>query len=228
MSITVRPYATHDASAVERICRETAAERPFAPFVDDPRLAWLFYAKPYVELAPEWAYVAELEGQLVGYLVGTPDTLAYERSLTPYLASQWPALARLHVSGTLRGLHRRAAGQRALLRLHRQLLLRRTEEHDGIIDLAAYPAHCHLQVTAAARDKRVGLMLMLRFHQELKERGVRGQHCAVLELEAKPGYSRMVQALGFKTIRETSFTRADRPTLIDDRVWCERLLVRAF
>ena len=228
MSILIRPYSTRDATALEAICRETAAERPFLPIVDDVRLASFFYAEPYLSLEPESALVAELDGKVVGYLVAARDTPGFQRQLSAHLARRWPELARLHLTGTVRGGHRSWLSQRFFLRQYYDMLTRRTTLEGGsVVDFSKYPAHCHLQVAPSARAKSVGLMLMLRFQQSLKQAGVAGQHCMVMEPAGHHAYSRMMQALGAELLRDTTFTRAEQPALVDSRVWHERILVRA-
>lgn len=229
MNIVVRPYHERDAESVQAICLETAAERPFLPVIDDTRLAPFFYAEPYLALEPDSALVAEVEGTVSAYLVATRDTVAFESRLKAHFARHWPALARLHLSGTLRGRHRHWQNQRFFLEQYRDILMRRgSAEGESVVDFRRYPAHCHLQVATRAREQRLGLMLMLRFHQDLKKAGVAGQHCVVMEPADRHGYSRMMQALGFQMLRDTTFTRAQNKALVDPRVWHERILARAF
>jgi len=45
---------------------------------------WPLFAElwigPYQRLVPEWTYVAEMDGRMVGYLTGCPDTAAFRRA----------------------------------------------------------------------------------------------------------------------------------------------------
>src|SRR6185312_12630729 len=68
-----------DWQAVRNLCCRTGnGGDPIDP------ARWPLFAElwvgPYQRLAPEWTYVAEMDGRVVGYLTGCPDTAAFRRA----------------------------------------------------------------------------------------------------------------------------------------------------
>jgi GNAT superfamily N-acetyltransferase len=137
---------------------------------------WPLFAElwigPYQRLVPEWTYVAEAEGQVVGYLTGCPDTVAFRRArrvrvTLPLLLAlavgryAWNADARRAVAMAL-GL-RRGLASRLAPRLP-----------DGFA--RTYPAHLHMNVEAEWRRHGVGARLIERYAQDLQAAGVPGIH----------------------------------------------------
>ena len=137
---------------------------------------WPLFAElwvgPYQRLVPEWTYVAEADGQVVGYLTGCPDTAAFRRArrlraTLPLLIGiafrryPWNADARRVVSLALcltRGVESR---------------LEATRPRE---DARTYPAHLHMNVEAAYRGRGVGAALMERYTKDLAAAGVPGVH----------------------------------------------------
>ncbi|HEX6006754.1 MAG TPA: hypothetical protein VFY80_02255, partial [Burkholderiales bacterium] len=95
-----------------------------------------------------------------------------------------------------------------------------------LFDLDRFPGQGHLQVTPEARNKCVGLVLMLKFHEYLKAHGVPGQHGVVLEEAGREAFSTMLQALHYRIIHERIFTSRDHRSLIHPGIWKERVLIR--
>ncbi|KDR83609.1 hypothetical protein GALMADRAFT_56472 [Galerina marginata CBS 339.88] len=93
MSLTIRRATESDSPSLSRICLLTAdAGASAEPLHDFGELPGLVYAVPYVKLPTTWGFVLEDEAtkEVVGYVLGSTDTRAYER----YAAEHWwPALA---------------------------------------------------------------------------------------------------------------------------------------
>ncbi|KAJ7151562.1 acyl-CoA N-acyltransferase [Mycena filopes] len=96
-NIKIRPASVHDAPALSRICLLTADAGQTAEHLHDfPELPGLVWAVPYVTLPTTWGFVMEEEesGEVVGYIVGSTDTRAYEdyarEHLWPVLSKQYP------------------------------------------------------------------------------------------------------------------------------------------
>jgi GNAT superfamily N-acetyltransferase len=170
--VTIRLARTpEDWRAIHALCCRTgdggdSIERSRWPFFGE---LWI---GPYRRLAPDWAYVADQDGTIVGYLTGCPDTSGFRRARAlavtlPLLVDvarrryTWNADTRHFVRRTLR-LERgpeeavRAQGPRRL-------------ETD-------YPAHLHMNVEAAARRHGIGGALLARFVEDLRGRRVPGIH----------------------------------------------------
>lgn len=93
MTLKIRKATEEDEASVSRICLLTADAGASATALHDfGELPGLIYAVPYVKFPTTWGFVLEDEStrEVVGYILGSTDTRAYER----YLAEHWwPALA---------------------------------------------------------------------------------------------------------------------------------------
>jgi len=88
--VEVRPYRPGDLDALYEICLKTGDNGADATHLyQDPRLIGEIYAGPYAALEPDHAFVAEDDQGVAGYVIGTPDTRAFEARRD---AEWWPAL----------------------------------------------------------------------------------------------------------------------------------------
>jgi GNAT superfamily N-acetyltransferase len=137
---------------------------------------WPLFAElwvgPYQRLVPDWTYVAEAAGRIVGYLTGCPDTAAFRRArrfwVTPRLL--------VAIAG---GRYAWNADARRTVRL--AVGLRRDVESRLAPRLPAgfargYPAHLHMNVEAACRRQGIGAALIERYARDLSAAGVPGVH----------------------------------------------------
>lgn len=170
--VAVRPTRTADDwQAVRDLCCRTGnAGSP----IESTR--WPFFAEfwvgPYQRLVPEWTYVAEGAGQIVGYLTGCPHTFAFRRSCA--LLVTVPLLLRI-----ARGEYRWNADARRFVR--RALGLEKGAEQRLFGRLSAtlprdYPAHLHMNVDASFRNRGTGRQLVDRYIEDLRDRQVTGVH----------------------------------------------------
>lgn len=144
------------------------------------------FAGPYVELKPDLAFVVDDgSGLAVGYVVGTADTARFvERFRTewlPEVAGRYPEPA---------GPPRTPADQMAVL-LHRP-------ERMLVPEVAAYPAHLHIDLLPGHQRAGCGRALMTRFLGTLAEHGVSAVHVGMVTANtpARAFYDR----LGFHEI----------------------------
>lgn len=164
----VRAYRPSDAAAIRRICCETAFYgRSIPPAFSDPTFIADALVGYYLTWEPTTTWVADADGQVVGYLTGCLETRRYERlflrRVVPRLV--WRALACGHWRrGALWQLA--VAGCRSAHRWAR---------HRPAV-LATYPAHCHLNVDAAFRHVGAGAELLKTFLAHLRSLGVAGVH----------------------------------------------------
>jgi hypothetical protein len=189
---------------MREICVATgAAGRPItatrAPFFGD------FWIGPYERLERRWGYVAELDGRMVGYLTGCPDTRAFERRrrwlFTPWLFAR--VMAGAYGGGFLRG--HRATGDTG--RFVRRTLGFEPEPNSLFARelqarwLDEFPAHLHVNVeTEAVRGRGAGRALVERYLADLRRAGVRGVH---LHCGAGPGPFYL--KLGFEELGRVEF-----------------------
>ena len=119
----------------------------------------------YTDYEPESTFVAEGRGEVVGALLGAVDTDRCERV---YRRRVRPLLIRRCLSG--------AYGWPGWLLpiLRTELASRGTVFPE--VDMHQYPAHLHIGVLPTWRRQRVGMALMARYTDYLRERGVAGFH----------------------------------------------------
>ncbi len=97
VNLTIRKATDADSSALSRICLLTADAGKSAEGLHDyGELPGLIWAVPYVKLPTTWGFVLVDEalrdeigqGLVVGYIVGTTDTRAFEQHAAQFW---WPA-----------------------------------------------------------------------------------------------------------------------------------------
>lgn len=189
MTAAVRPYRPADLPALYEICVRTGAAGDDArgdyPERDHDLLGAIF-AAPYAVLEPGLTFVVDDgHGQAVGYILGTGDTAAFaerfRREWLPTVAERFPAPAGEPAtpSEVMAGL------------LH-------APERMVLPELAAYPAHLHIDVLPDFQRGGHGRALMTAFLGALADRGVPAVHLGMLttNVRARAFYDR----LGFHEI----------------------------
>lgn len=197
---TIRPYRQADRGAVLRIAADTAAfGGPVETFLDDRRLFCDAFYRYYVDFEPEHAWVATVEPEVVGFLVGCTDRARRDRLMATRII---PSLAwRL-----LRGRYRvgRCTWTHALDEMGAA-----ARREFPAVDLARYPAHLHINLDARWRGLGAGRRLLDAYLAQLLTLGVPGVHLHTtsLNVAAVALYTRM----GFRLLDA-------RPTRLWERV----------
>jgi ribosomal protein S18 acetylase RimI-like enzyme len=162
----IRRFRTGDEPEVADICLKTADAGTDATGVFDDDAIWAeIFVLPYVHRHPDLAFVVESDdGRIVGYIVCTPDTNAFEEwfhdEWWPERGARWPepTTERTRQDGTLIYAYSRRAG---------------AEPYGD-----AYPAHLHIDLLPEVQGQGWGRRLIERLVAELRERGVSGLHLA--------------------------------------------------
>jgi ribosomal protein S18 acetylase RimI-like enzyme len=191
----IRPYRADDFQAVSDICLLTGELGHDATgLYDSDELLPDIYARPYVTLEPELAFVLEVEQRVSGYILGVADTA---RFVARYRAQWLPGFARKYV-------HVQPPRTRDEWTRHHGFL----PERMLIPELQRYPAHLHIDLLPQHQRQGFGRQLIERLVQALRERGVPGLHLslAAANTAARAFYDRV----GF---RELSSSRPDGPLL---------------
>jgi len=167
------------------ICCRTASNRVFRN-ARDQELFTSIWIEPYEKLRPNWTYVAEVDGRVVGYLTGCPDSPAFSRK--KYLRCTLPLVARIACGG-YRGATRPGNFVRQAFGLKRSpesifpsALKRELSAH--------YPAHLHMNVEPTHQKTGAGTALFQRYATDIEQAGISGIHvyCAAAPL---PFYLRL-------------------------------------
>lgn len=163
----IRPYRSADRASLSDICVKTAdAGRDATGLFDDDELWGLIFAIPYVERAPDLAWVVEADdGRVVGYIVAADDTDAFERWFRddwwPQFAARFPrpAAPTTREHKTIEYAYARRPGR---------------ESNAG-----EYPAHLHIDLLPEAQGQGLGRRLLETLFAELRRRGVLGLHLGI-------------------------------------------------
>lgn len=186
MTVRIRPYRDADRDALYDICVRTAdAGEDSRHLYPDLDLMPSIFAAPYVRLEPDLAFVADDGERAVGYIVGTADTpafvTAYRDEWLPVLAGRYPAPRRPPASPT-----------------EEMIALMHNPERMVLPELAAYPAHLHIDLLPGHQRAGHGRALMTAFLHALAAKGVPAVHLSMLTVNtrARAFYDR----LGFHEI----------------------------
>lgn len=156
----IRPYRPSDRDAIYEICLGTGRSGKDATgWLENDDVLPDIYALPYVDLAPETAFVVDVAGRARGYILGVADTAAF----VDRLRSEWlPGFeAKYPLTGDDSPTQRFVRDGR---RPERML----------IPELDEYPAHLHIDLLPDLQGQGLGRMLVRTLTTELRSRGVPG------------------------------------------------------
>lgn len=163
----IRAARPEDEAALYEICLRTGATGEDASgLYDDGDLLGHVFVGPYLRLEPDFAFVLTDDEGLAGYVLGTPDTRAFERACE---ADWWPALRRRYPLEAYTDQDR----DLRLVRLIHDL----PETPEDVA--TTYPAHLHIDLLPRAQGQGHGRRLMLALFDQLIAAGVAGVHLGV-------------------------------------------------
>ena len=161
----IRPYRPSDDDALLDVCVRTADSGGDATglFTDD-RLWGDIFAVPYAHRHPDLARVVEAaDGRVIGYIVATDDTDAFEQWFRdewwPTKTAQYPLSGEAEPTRQDRMIGY-AAGRAP-----------GAEQH-----AAEYPAHLHIDLLPETQGQGLGRRLIESLFTDLRARGVTGLH----------------------------------------------------
>ena len=187
MVLKIRKATKDDAPTLSRICLLTDNAGSSAEELhDSSELPGLVYAIPYLTLPTTWGFVLEDEeyNKIVGYIVGSTDTRAYER----YAAAHWwPSIAVNYPP---------ECATKAGDIQYAELLRRIPIAPDANISLS--PAHLHINILPDYQKKGWGTRLIATAIEFLQNEGLPG---VWLELDQEnEGAKKFYERIGFKVI----------------------------
>lgn len=163
MSLQIRPAEQRDRDALFSICLWTAdAGADGSSLYSKPEYPGLVWSVPYLDFAPEHAFVLDDGERVLGYIVGTPDTPAFESRLD---RDWWPVLAEKY-----RGVEPQAPSDAGVLdRI-------RAPKHTSSELSSAYPAHLHINLLPPAQSGGWGRKLIETELASLRRAGAPAMH----------------------------------------------------
>lgn len=155
----IRPMRHTDELALGQIAYQTGFfGQSAAAYFPSPALFSLLWIRPYFHGAGSLGFVAELDGQAVGYIIGSVSQGQYQSALTKTV---------------LQGGWRTLPAPLALL-ICLRYLLRAALFSAPHASWQEYPAHLHINLLPQARGLRLGEQLLRAYLSALMELGVPG------------------------------------------------------
>jgi len=162
-NIIVRRYKPEDRSAIRRICCDTGfLGNPIEAIFKDREIFADLFTNPYLDYGPNWAWVADDGGRVVGYLLGSVSRSFHYALMYSGLQTTLKMITR-----AAKGCY---AGHPRSRHFIRWLLTNGYREQPKHPDNAA---HLHLNVEKPHRGHGLGLRLWRAFEQQLDCAGVR-------------------------------------------------------
>ncbi len=163
MSPQIRQARPEDKSALYSICLLTAhAGGDASALYSDPDYPGQIWSVPYLEFEPEHAFVLDDGGTILGYVVGTKDTKAFEKKLD---AEWWPMLVEKYAD-------RKPSAEfdSKVLDYIRQPSRAKASLCDD------YPAHLHINLLPSAQSGGWGRRMIEAELNSLRDAGAKGIH----------------------------------------------------
>lgn len=184
----IRPARPGDRAALYAVCLATGRDgEDAAALFRDPDLLGHRYVGPYLDLEPGLAFALEDAAGPCGYVLGAADSVGfYRRMVDDWLPALRPRLRAPPPPG-----HARTEDEQLLAELHAPTIVLPR-------DLAAYPAHLHIDLLPRAQGRGHGRRMMRTLLDALAARGAAGVHLGVSPVnERAQGFYR---ALGFERV----------------------------
>ncbi|HUJ11502.1 MAG TPA: GNAT family N-acetyltransferase [Verrucomicrobiae bacterium] len=198
----IRPYQPQDRSTLRQICCDTAdAGQPVERFFPDREVIADLLTNYYTQYEPEFAYVAENNGGVVGYLTGCLDTRRFKRAMA------WQIVPAVFGKALFRGVlwHPQAV---RFVRANLGIWLKGEFRNAEI--LREYPAHLHVNIREGFRDQRLGERLVEAFCNHARRAGAPGIHAGVSAENTRAGH--FFEELGFAEVHREPRCRSQDGT----------------
>jgi GNAT superfamily N-acetyltransferase len=194
--IKIRNYRKEDRMIVREISLESSILGNYRNTVFDDMILADLLTLYFTDYEPQSCFVAEKEGQVIGYVLGTKDIRKMRKSMKYRIL---PGLARKVISN----------GQflrRNNFILMKSMLSSFIKGEFKVPDFASeYPATLHINIKSEFRGHHLGSLLVNRFLDFLKKNNIQGIHFGVLSDSAK----RFFLKLDFDILFEGKYTFLD-------------------
>jgi GNAT superfamily N-acetyltransferase len=216
-TVVVREFQEKDRQRVREIARNTGQKgNPTSVFFEDEEVIPIIFADYYMDYEPESCFVAEADGEVIGYMLGCKDTRKYHRVL------MWKIAPRLILRVVWKILTLQYRQKRTYLTL--LWLVTRAWREVPSTPIDQYPAHVHINVETKHRRSGAATKLANRMVAHFKEAGVKGLHGIIVEPEGDDRFSRLAHTLyDARVVAVKRFSSWDRFT---QKKWYAKVLVK--
>lgn len=199
----LRPVRTSDLDSLYAISVATGAAGADASHLyADSRMMGHIYSAPDAVLSPGTAFVAEDDLGVAGYIVGVPDTRAFEALME---AKWWPALRAVYADPSVVPPASWNADQRRSFMIHHPKPV-----PEAVV--AAFPAHLHMNLLPRAQGRGVGRDLLDVWLARMRTLGAFRVHLG----------TNIANTRSIRFWSAAGFERLDTPP--DSTVWFGRIL----
>ncbi len=163
----IRPFRPADERTLYDICLRTGDSGADASgLYREPGLLGAIYVGPYLRLAPSLALVGEDESGVAGYVLGVPDTRAFEAQCERVW---WPALRARYGPGSFPpgSLDDRLVG----------LIHAPPTASQDVVE--RYPAHLHIDLLPRLQGRGYGRRMLESLFAALRDAGAGAVHLGV-------------------------------------------------
>ncbi len=188
--MTIREYRPADRDAVREISYVTSLEGRAHDFMDAREAVEDALSAYFTDYMPGSCFVAEDDGKVIGYLLGTDDVKAMEKVMALNILPR--TFQEVVVRGTIFRRKNLLFVWNYLLGFFRgEFFLTRFDRQ--------FPATFHLNVMEGSRGQGVGTGLVERNLSFLRGKGVRGVHIGTMSERAKDFFVK----LGFQVLHSS-------------------------
>ncbi|MDP8244525.1 MAG: GNAT family N-acetyltransferase [Candidatus Hinthialibacter antarcticus] len=210
MSLTIRPYSPTDRETVRRICCDTGfSGSPVDPLFCDRDVFADYLTRYYTDWEPESAFIAEDDGEVVGYLLGSVRPRRHEWAQAWILCAQVAPKALLRL---LTGQYNQAS--------RNFLWWCMTEGSKQTPDAPKHGGHLHFNLLPAYRAQGgaggVGARLLVPFVKWAQQNGLKRVYGQIQTTDDRRT-ERVFNKFGFHTYDKKEITKF-RP-FHDNRVY---------
>jgi len=183
--VKIRKYRLEDRQTVRDICCDTGfLGNRIDPIFNDKELFADLFTRYYTDEEPESAFVAEYEGEVIGYLLGCKNGKKFKRFMTYIILANLPKLIWRYFTR-----YNREGRKYAKWMLFRGL--RETPE------IPRKAAHLHFNLKKKYRGMGIGKKLINIFFEYLRQNGINKVYGGVFSFEGKRTEG-LYKKLGFK------------------------------
>ena len=191
----IRPYRPADRAAVRAICADTGfLGKPIDPVFEDRELFADYLTSYYTDAEPESTFVCELEGEVMGYVMGS----RFPKGKSRYEAFMLPRLV-------ARGLWRYVTRPyNAASRRYVRWII--TQARKEVPFTPPDMPHFHFNIRPEARSVATTVAMVDMFLHHLHEHGEKQVYAQVVTFETRRG-PRMFERFGFRVVDQREVTK---------------------